>query len=973
MFAMSLRARLLIIVLMAIIPSLLLMLDTAYDNYRMRLLDAQQHVQHYALVANKYHESLVSETRLLLDVLEKLPQVKDPLNKNCESTLDKMLFGNLRYANFAVINPQGLVVCSAVVQDGSADLSDRAYFKNAMQDKRLSVGDYQIGRIVNKPVQVMAQPMLDAGNNVKHVIFASLYLDWLKGIIPVNALPANSSVTVIDRHGVVLTRDPDPQNYWTGINLKQALPEVSSVVSSRADAWLGETQGQDGIKRLYAMSRFGTVDNPYGYIMVGIPSEPIYAAINAELLPHLAIIVAVIFVIILLGWFGSEFLVLKRTRRLSQLVRTIGDGDYTARLRVEGDDEISRLADDINTMAKNLGKNRRRINKLNQIQSVLSGINSAILRIRDRDLLLREACRIAVDHGGLRFAWIGLFDETSVLVHNVSYGDGEAYLHQHCLPSLSNNNEQSYPCAEAVRSEKPVIYNDLKKIQEKDTWSARVVEQGYQSMASFPLLRQERLVGTVNLYTNEKNFFTEQEIRLFLELSSDISLGLEYIDKDKSLRDLLYYDVLTSLPNRKLCEDRLQQAISHAARQNRLVAVMEVNISDFRRKIGLYGNHISDEVLSIVGNNLKNQLRKGDTVARLEGDVFAVVFSDLATMDDAQFMPHKIIAAMPTSVMAYQQDVHLLLNAGVAIFPDDGADASTLMSHAAFAIAQHKNQSQHQLNFYSPQIQHTAHQRNQMELALRNALENQSELELHYQPVVDIMTQEIVSFEALCRWHSPQFGSVSPADFIPIAEETGLIVPLGEWVLKTACDQVAEWNSHGFKNVRIAVNASFHQLRDNRFIQRLDEILDQQPGCANEQIAIEITESEVMDNIDTTVSILNQLSERNMFCYIDDFGTGYSSLSYLHNLPLDVLKIDQSFVANMGQSENSVSIVRSIIMLAKNLKLKTLAEGVETVEQLELLRQLDCDYIQGYLFSRPKPAAELSAIMEKSNCLEVAE
>ncbi len=972
MFAMSLRARLLIIVLMAIIPSLLLMLDTAYDNYRMRLFDAQQHVRHYALVANKYHKSLVSETRLLLDVLKKLPQVKDPLNKNCEPTLEKMLFGNLRYANFAVINPQGMVVCSAIPQNELTDLSDRAYFKSAMQSKQLSVGDYQIGRIVNKPVQVIAQPVLDDNNNVEHVIYASLYLDWLKGIIPVSALPADSSVTVIDRHGVVLTRDPDPQNHWSGINLKQALPEVSSVVSSRADAWLGETQGPDSVKRIYALSRFGAADHSYGYIMVGIPSEPIYAAINAELLPHLAIIVAVIFVIILLGWFGSEFLVLNRTRRLSQLVRTIGDGDYRARIRVEGNDEISRLADDINTMAENLGKNRRRIKKLNQIQSVLSGINSAILRIRDRDSLLQEACRIAVDHGGLRFAWIGLFEENGELVHNISYGDGEAYLHQHCLPSL-RNNEHNYPCAKAMHSEKPVIYNDLRKVLEKDGWSARVVEQGYQSMASFPLLRQERLVGTVNLYTDEKNFFTAQETRLFLELSSDISLGLEYIDKDKSLRDLLYYDVLTNLPNRKLCEDRLQQAISHAARKNRLVAVMEVNINDFRRKTGLYGNHISDEVLSIIGKHLKSQLREGDTVARLEGDVFAVVFSDLATMDDAQFIPHKIIAAMPTSVMAYQQDIHLLFNAGVAIFPDDGADASMLMSHATFAITQHKNQNQHQLNFYSPQIQKSAHQRNQMELALRNALENQSELELHYQPVVDIMTQEIVSFEALCRWHSPQFGSVSPADFIPIAEETGLIVPLGEWVLKTACDQVAEWNSHGFKNVRIAVNASFHQLRDNHFIQRLDEILDQQPGCANEQIAIEITESEVMDNIDTTVSILNQLSARNMFCYIDDFGTGYSSLSYLHNLPLDVLKIDQSFVANMGQSENSVSIVRSIIMLAKNLRLKTLAEGVETVEQLEMLRQLGCDYIQGYLFSKPKPAFELAEIMDKSIRLEVTE
>ncbi|MDP2254391.1 MAG: EAL domain-containing protein, partial [Thiobacillus sp.] len=255
-------------------------------------------------------------------------------------------------------------------------------------------------------------------------------------------------------------------------------------------------------------------------------------------------------------------------------------------------------------------------------------------------------------------------------------------------------------------------------------------------------------------------------------------------------------------------------------------------------------------------------------------------------------------------------------------------------------------------------------EREQLEQALRHAIAEGRELELYYQPVVDIASYRIVSLEALTRWNSPEFGAVSPARFIPVAEESGLIMPLGDWVLHTACRQIDAWRQLGLDEIRVAINVSFHQLGDADFIERLCNTVNATTPQAQNQLAIELTESELMNNIEITIAQLQILKDRNFTIYIDDFGTGYSSLSYLQRLPVHVLKIDQSFVGMLGKSESSTAIVRAIIALAQSLKLKTIAEGVETPEQLALLHQHGCDYAQGYLFSKPKPAAEITRLLK---------
>ncbi|MGK2950806.1 MAG: bifunctional diguanylate cyclase/phosphodiesterase [Thiobacillus sp.] len=960
-WTMTLRIRLMLLVLIATLPALAVIVDTAIDQHRHLKADAQQSALTFARFAVNYHGSRVAETQRLLNLMAEMPQVRELKTQDCNTLLEELLFGNLNYANFGVIRTNGDVACSGVRPDAPVNLADRAYFQAAMQTRRLSVGDYQVGRFVKKPVLVIAQPLLNAEQQVQSVVYAALNLDWLRQFLPLSELPPGSAVTVIDRHGVILARAPDPKGHWTGVNLEKDVPIAGQFIASKLGETIKEGRGVDGVQRIYALASLDSSSDSHGYIMVGIPSGELDAALNAELLPRIAFFSATFLAIMLLAWFGSEALILKRTRILTTSTRQMGRGDFSARARIRGNDEIAHLAAEFNQMGETLQKDHGQIQRLSRIHAVLSGINGAIMRIRERDALLREACQIAVQRGELRFAWIGLIDAaTGKLEKSAWHGEGEGYLHDLCVGAAS----ERYPCTVAALEDRPVIHNEVGHEQAHAPWLGQALAYGFRSVAIFPLRREGHVIGILGLYADEAHFFEAPETDLFLELAADISLGLEYIDKDQRIAHMLYHDSLTGLPNRKLCEDRLQQAIARAKPHHRYVGAIVVNITGFRRVVGIYGNHVADETLNIVAKHLLGQVREGDTVARLEGDEFAIVLSDMASIQDAIRLARFLVSAIPSVVHCAEQDIHLVMRGGVAIYPGDGEDATSLLGNATLACTSRKDAGLHSVNFYSSDIQQVAKEREQLEQALRHAIAEDRELELHYQPVVDIVSHRIVSLEALARWNSPEFGAVSPMRFIPVAEQSGLIMPLGDWVLRTACRQIDAWRELGLNEIRVTINVSFHQLRDADFIERLCSTANATTPQGQNQLAIELTESELMDNIEMTIAQLEILKERNFTIYIDDFGTGYSSLSYLQKLPVHVLKIDQSFVGMLGKSESSAAIVRAIIALAQSLKLKTIAEGVETPEQLALLHQLGCDYAQGYLFSKPRPAAEITGLLK---------
>ncbi len=430
---------------------------------------------------------------------------------------------------------------------------------------------------------------------------------------------------------------------------------------------------------------------------------------------------------------------------------------------------------------------------------------------------------------------------------------------------------------------------------------------------------------------------------------------------EQRLRHVAYYDSLTGLPNRELFNDRLRQALIQVRRYRRILAVMFLDLDRFKSINDTLGHKAGDLLLRSASERLVRCVREGDTVARLGGDEFIILFPDILHARDAAVVAKKINKALTKSFALYGQKIFITASIGVSIYPLDGIDVDTLIKNADVAMYQAKAQGRNNYQFYTPTMNAEALRKLILENNLQGALER-DEFRLHYQPLVELSTGRIVGTEALLRWQHPGLGLLLPVDFIPLAEETGLIIPMGEWLLQKVCAQGKAWQEAGFPPLRMAVNLSMRQFNQNTVSGTISQALER-TGFDPRSLELEITESIVMQNAEQTIATLHELKSLGLRLSIDDFGTGYSSLSYLKDLPLSTLKLDQSFVSALTKNTNDEAISKAIITLAHNLNLKVTAEGVETVGQLEFLRSLDCDEVQGFLFSEAIPADEMTRLM----------
>ena len=427
------------------------------------------------------------------------------------------------------------------------------------------------------------------------------------------------------------------------------------------------------------------------------------------------------------------------------------------------------------------------------------------------------------------------------------------------------------------------------------------------------------------------------------------------------LHHLALHDTLTRLPNRSLLEDRITHAISASERSGKPFAVMFIDLDRFKTINDSLGHHYGDKLLQGVAARLTAGLRAEDKVARLGGDEFVVLLADVHVPRAAGPVAQKLLDALALPIDIEGQQQSMSGSIGISVYPGDGTTLRELMSNADSAMYHAKKVGRGNYQFFAPEMNAAAGARLQLEQALRLALERK-EFELHYQPKVDVASGMVVAMEALVRWRSPTRGLVPPNDFIGVAEEIGLIIPLGAWVLRAACEQNQAWQEAGLARLRVAVNLSAYQFRQKDLPEFVAGVLAE-TGMDGSCLELEVTESVVMHNPEEAVRILEQLSAQGIHISVDDFGTGYSSLSYLKQFRLDTLKIDRSFVRDINSDADDAAIVRSVIALAHSLRLQVIAEGVETAEQLEYLRTLGCDQYQGYLRSKPVPAAEFEAML----------
>ncbi|WP_211332958.1 EAL domain-containing protein [Pseudorhodoferax soli] len=454
----------------------------------------------------------------------------------------------------------------------------------------------------------------------------------------------------------------------------------------------------------------------------------------------------------------------------------------------------------------------------------------------------------------------------------------------------------------------------------------------------------------------------------FVGLGTDIS---ERKRAERRLQHLATHDALTDLPNRTLLHERFTQAVATARRSGQPLALLLLDLDRFKIVNDAYGHRFGDEVLKLVGERLVRQLGAGDTVARHGGDQFLLLLTGLQDAAEANAVAARILASLQQPVALQAREVHLSGSIGLSVFPQDGESADQLIKNADQAMYRAKVLGRSTYVGFTQAMNQETRQRVDLETQLRGAAAA-GQLQLLYQPKVSLATGAIVGCEALLRWHHPLLGTVSPARFIPVAEDSGLIVPISDWVLRTACLQARAWADAGLQRTTVAVNISARQLLQQDLAAWTLGML-QETGLAPGLLELELTESLIAQDVEKMIATFERLKQVGVRLSIDDFGTGYSSLSYLKHFRVDTLKIDQSFVRNMLTQSEDETIVRAVIALAHNLKFKVIAEGVETAEHCQLLRAHGCDEIQGYYFGKPVPAAEFEALLRSGKCLSLAE
>lgn len=671
-----------------------------------------------------------------------------------------------------------------------------------------------------------------------------------------------------------------------------------------------------------------------------------------------------------LPWVQRAFELHSRERAPLRAVelRALVDGEYhwfevNAQAVWNDANEAVRLVG--STVDISVRKNQEaRIRRLTRTYAVLSGISATILRVHERGALLAECCNIAVRVGGLALAMV-ITPPRPGVEHATVASDGAAQqVVERIAGWIGEKSGSAGPLVEQlVSARRPIVINDLRGDDALGVLGEVLRSEGHLALAVLPVVVSGAVDCYLALCANQLRFFDEDQVKVLAELADNIGFSLAHSALSQRLDFLASYDELTGLSNRRLLHDQLSQQLAVCTREQLKLAVVLVDIERFRQINETLGRQAGDSVLVEIARRLRLTTEANWVTSRYASNTFAVAIGPLDTESGVIAWVERALDALGQSTTAAGTELRLSARVGIAMFPSDGSDSDALLANAEAALKNGKARAQ-RYRFYAPAMNERVAERMGLETRLRNAIEQQEFL-LHYQPKVELKTGKVVGFEALIRWRGTDGKLIAPGLFIPLLEETGMIVDVGKWVMHSAAQQHADWSARGLNPPRIAVNVSPLQLSQSDFLQSISAVLGKFP-LAKSGLDLEITESVLMEDLHGNTDKLRQAREAGLGVAIDDFGTGYSSLGYISRLPIDALKIDRTFVTRMADEPQEVSIVTTIISLAHALDLEVVAEGVENAQQAQLLRLLSCDQVQGYFFARPQAAESAEALLGTS-------
>ena len=937
----SLRVRLILLVSLAVLPAFGLIVWSAYEDRELGLKEAEILAERAASRAAGEFGQIVEFTREIMGRLSEEPEVRHVSDaKACGRALAGVRKQHPAYGLIGVVARDGKTVCSDTGQALGIDLSDRDYFNQAVETGTFVVSGFLVGRTTGMNIMVLAEPVVDHSGKVIEVMFLSLDLAWIHQQMEQMIVPPGSNLMLVDDTGTVMAAYPDAQAV-----VGQKTPEQASLVRPEHRSQATQVVGLDGIQRMVVSVALPRTPRGSAFARAGIPTAEIIAKANHALARNLLMLGGVALLVYAAAWWLASFLVVTPTRRLIGAVESLGRGNLSARTELKhGADELGQLAMHFDEMAS-------RMQRVTRALLALSASSRNLLRAHDESVLLDEMTQIAVREGGYRVAWVGLLgddDQQSLLTAAVAGKQGN--LNQWVEAHAGEDSEG--PAALAIRSGMTEVVQSL-PCDARPAADYPLPERF--AVCALPLKVRSKTIGVLKLYTDDTPAFDPAELELLEKMAADLAFGIQTL-RDRALhalaeeqiRQMAYVDGLTALPNRTRLEMICDEAMAAATRTGDPLAVIAVSLDHFSRIQNAVGFAEGDKLLREVAQRLQACAEPNWCVARLVGDSFAVLIRSADSVE-AMKAARRLETTFERPIAIAGIDVEVKANIGIAIYPEHGGDAALLLRRADIArIDAQLNGMGAELYLGASEKENPA--RLQRMVDLRRAIDD-GQLAVHYQGKVDAKTGAVTGAEALVRWQHPVQGDIPPMLFIPDAEETGLIKPLTLWVLKEVLRQLHHWSQEGVA-VPIAVNFSGRNFRDPGLVDELQRLLDHW-HVDPRLLQIEITETVLMHDAQAAQGALARMRAMGLLILIDDFGTGYSSLRYLASLPVDVIKIDRSFVIEIVHRTEMRALVAAVIDMGHKLGLKLVAEGVDDEQQADLLREMTCDEIQGFLYCKP--------------------